>query len=81
MKQADHNRITRVVAGVLHHTLYKPEEDYEVAARVLEALDELGYDIVTREKPETLREEKSRVDAEIHLGDSRQAWRDMKGDC
>jgi hypothetical protein len=28
---------------------------------------------------ETPREEKARVDAEQHLRDSRQAWRDMKG--
>lgn len=50
MKPADHNRITRLIAGTIHHNLYKPQEDYEVTARILEMLDEAGYEIVKNPK-------------------------------
>lgn len=48
MNAVDHNRITRILSGCLHHSLYKPQEDYEVTARLLEAIDEAGYEIVKR---------------------------------
>lgn len=42
-------------------------------------LDDIDREQGTETTVETLREEKSRVDAQMHLADARQQYRDMKG--